>query len=54
MIFEIVEYQKDENGNPKEVCTYTVEQFDLSRTIDALEKDVRDGRIADFDIAKVG
>lgn len=51
--FEVVEYTLDENGEKKVSCRYTIEQFDLARTIDALEKDVKDGRIADYDIAKV-
>ena len=53
MRFEVVEYTKDDSGDMKITATYEVEQFDLSKTIDNLEVDVRAGRIADFEIAKV-
>lgn len=53
MQFEIVEYQKDDSCNDKVVSTYTIDQIDLSRTIDQLEDDVRHGRISKFDVFKV-
>lgn len=53
MHFEIVEYQKDDSCNDKVVSTYTIDQIDLSRTIDQLEDDVRHGIISKFDVFKV-
>lgn len=53
MQFEIVEYKKDEEGKKVILTSYNIEQFDLSKTIDRLNADVRNGRICDFDIASV-
>ena len=53
MQFEIIEYKKDESGKEKQVSSYNVEQFDLSRTIEHLNDDVKNGRISRFKIAKV-
>ena len=53
MKFEIEEYIRDENGKKKLNTRYEIEPFELSRTIDELNKLVRDGVIADFDICKV-
>ena len=53
MRFEIIEYKRNEEGKKVILTTYLVEQFDLSRTIDRLNADVRSGRICDFDIASV-
>lgn len=53
MRFEIVEYKLDKEGNKKISATYEVEQMELSKTIDNLEKAVKAGDIAEFEIAKV-
>lgn len=53
MQFEVIEFQKDESGKEKQVSSYNVEQFDLSRTIEHLNDDVKNGRISRFEIAKV-
>lgn len=53
MQFEVVLYSKDDDGKKKQISRYNIEQFDLSREIDRLNQDVKDGVIADFDIAMV-
>ena len=52
-MFEVVEYRKDKSGNEKIVSTYCIESGELSRTIKRLDRDVRDGVISDYEIAKV-
>lgn len=53
MQFEVVLYIKDDDGKKKQISRYNIEQFDLSREIDRLEQDVKDGVFCDFDIARV-
>lgn len=53
MQFEVVEYNKDESGKEKQVSSYNVEQFDLSRTIEHLNEDVKNGRISRYEIAYI-
>ena len=53
MQFEVIEYKKDETGKEKQVSSYNAEQFDLSRTIEHLNEDVKNGRISRFEIAYV-
>jgi hypothetical protein len=53
MQFEVIEYKKDESGKEKQVSSYNVEQFDLSRTIEHLNEDVKNCRISRYEIAEV-
>lgn len=53
MQFEVIEYNKDESGKEKQVSSYNVEQFDLSRTIEHLNEDVKNGKISRFEVTNV-
>lgn len=53
MIFEVIEYTKDENGNQKILTTYEISASDYGRTIDRLNGDVKLGRISDYAITQV-
>lgn len=53
MQFEVILYGKDDDGKKKVISRYNIEQFDLSREIDRLNQDVKDGVFADFEIARV-
>lgn len=53
MQFEVILYRQDDDGKKKTISRYNIEQFDLSREIDRLNQDVKDGVICDFDIARV-
>ena len=53
MQFEVILYGQDDDGKKKQISSYIIEQFDLSRETDRLEQDIRDGVICDFDIARV-
>ena len=53
MQFKIIEFQKNETGEEKQIAQYNVEQIDLSRTIDNLNDDVNNGRISRFEVANV-
>lgn len=51
--FEIIEYQKDDTGKEEQITAYEIEQFDLSKTIDRLNEEVKCGRISRFEVAYV-
>ena len=53
MIFEVIEYVKDENGTERILTTYEISASDYGRTVDRLDGDVRLDRISSYAITQV-
>ena len=53
MMYEIIEYQKDENGKERQVTCYDVSAVELAATMKALDSNVKQGVISSYEIAEV-
>ena len=53
MIFEVIEYIKDENGTERILTTYEISARDYSITVNRLDGDVWLGRISSYAITQV-
>lgn len=53
MIFEVIEYVKDENGTERILTTYEISASDYRITVSRLDGDVWLGRISSYAITPV-
>lgn len=53
MMYEIIEYLKDENGKEKQTACYDVPAIELAATMKALDSNVKRGVISSYEIAEV-
>lgn len=53
MIFEVIEYVKDENGIERIITTYEISASDYALAVSRLDGDVRIGRISSYAITQV-
>ncbi len=53
MMYEIIEYRKDENGKEKQSACYDVPAVELAATMKSLDSNVKQGVISSYEIVEV-